>query len=428
MDTDFPRAILHIDGDAFFVSCELTRKPWLKNRPVVTGQERGMATAVNYTAKALGVVRGMRVRDIRRLHPEVIILPSDYTLYALYARRMYSIVRKYADIVEEYSVDECFADITGLSEKIGKPARLARMGVAGGSVEEIARTIQADLHASLGMTFSVGVGVNKVTAKVASKWNKPAGLTLIPRGKIRKFLKDLPIGKVWGIGSATTVRLRKLGLETALDLADKDRAWVAEHCDKPLAEIYEEFQGAFVKELESIRRDPHSIQHTRTFYPPTRDKAFLWSQISHHVEEACARLREQDLVAGRASFFLKTQSFEYMRTEVRLPESISEPEGVLNAMKPVFDKTFKSSLLYRAAGIGLYELGPEHAARQTLFGIPEEVKASRIIHRTIDKLTHRFGAHSVFLGSSHTALKAKRELTKEAKKKTFSLVFLGEVR
>jgi DNA polymerase-4 len=113
-DDDFPKAILHVDGDSFFVSCELTRRPDLRGRPVVTGEERGIATAVNPAAKKLGVVRGMRTREIRRSFPSVVILPSDYVMYAQYARRMYDIVGRYTDKVEEYSIDECFADLTGL--------------------------------------------------------------------------------------------------------------------------------------------------------------------------------------------------------------------------------------------------------------------------------------------------------------------------
>ena len=451
---EFPKAILHVDGDAFFVSCELTRRPDLRGRPVVTGEERGIATAVNQPAKKLGVVRGMRTHDIRRNFPSVIILPSDYVMYAQYARRMYAIVRRYAgeDRVEEYSIDECFADLTGLA---GDGARAAN-GASYPSYEALAAAIQADLYSSLGITFSVGLGVNKVMAKAASKWRKPFGLTVIPRGAIRDFLKDLPVGKVWGIGSATTVYLRKLGLATALDLAGQSRAWVAEHCDRPLAEIYEEFQGNYVKKLDvvggsvvgfggadlggnassggSASRMPGSIQQTRTFYPPvaTRpcDRDFLWSQISHHLEDACVKLRSKGLVAARAFFFVKTSAFEYIRGEAILPDAAAAAQEILKAIAPEFEKIWKRSggLFFRAAGICLSDLKAEGAGTQPLFAATATTDRSSTIHRAVDRLSRRFGRHAVFLGSSFKALKAEGGLTSQRKPRAFDVIYLGEVR
>jgi nucleotidyltransferase/DNA polymerase involved in DNA repair len=375
---------------------------------------------------------------------------------------MYAIVRRYTDFVEEYSIDECFADVTEAARKGGG-------GVAG--VEAVARAIQDDLHRLLGVSFSVGVGVNKVTAKIASKWRKPRGLTLMPREAIDGFLAELPIGKVWGIGSATTVKLRKLGVATALDLYRKDRAWVAEHCDKPLAEIYEEFHGAYVKELESTGRDPASVQRTRTFHPAVganaAGQAFLWSQISYHVEDACARLRGQDLVARRVGFFLKTQEFQYLRGEALLPDPSAAPEEVLRAVEPEFErmwrKVVKSSgaageghlpeqvtmtnhsataednrfgrvgsphaVLFRAAGVSLGGLMAVDFGSNQLFGISVRTKASRAIHATLDRLARKFGKHSVFLGSSFAAMKYGGDFDEPTgTDRAWDVIYLGEVR
>jgi DNA polymerase-4/DNA polymerase V len=110
----FARAIVHIDADAFFASCEQAVNPKLKGKPVVTGKERGIASAVSYEAKARGVKRGMTIREVQQLCPDAIHLPSDYETYSLFSQRMFAIVRRYTPDVEEYSVDECFCDLTGL--------------------------------------------------------------------------------------------------------------------------------------------------------------------------------------------------------------------------------------------------------------------------------------------------------------------------
>src|SRR5512140_1892158 len=96
----FPRAILHIDGDAFFASCEQSRDPKLRGKPVATGGERGIAASMSYEAKARGVVRGMRISEMRRVCPEIVILPSDYETYSILSQRLYQIVRRYTPEVE----------------------------------------------------------------------------------------------------------------------------------------------------------------------------------------------------------------------------------------------------------------------------------------------------------------------------------------
>lgn len=109
-----PRAILHIDGDSFFASCEVAKNPTLRGKPVITGKERGIVSAATYEAKARGVTRGMRLSEVRTVCPDAIILPSDYETYSIFSYRMYEIVRRYTPAVEEYSIDECFADLGGM--------------------------------------------------------------------------------------------------------------------------------------------------------------------------------------------------------------------------------------------------------------------------------------------------------------------------
>src|ERR1700752_272990 len=127
-------------------------------------------------AKALGITRGMRLFEVKRICPDAIILPSDYETYSLYSKRLFAIVRRYTPDVEEYSIDECFCDLTGLR----RPLRMSYI--------QIANRIKEDLDTELGFTFSVGLAPNKVVAKIASKWEKPSGLTAIPGRELHRFL------------------------------------------------------------------------------------------------------------------------------------------------------------------------------------------------------------------------------------------------
>jgi DNA polymerase IV len=166
----FPKAIVHVDGDAFFVSCETARNPKLRGKPVVTGGEKNIVSAMSYEAKRLGIVRAMPLHEARKICPQLIVVSSDFAFYKRCSERMVSILRRYTPIVEPYSIDECFADITGLR----RPLHM--------SYEKIAWSMKRDLQEELGMTFSLGLSITKVLAKVASKHSKPNGFTVI-RGK-----------------------------------------------------------------------------------------------------------------------------------------------------------------------------------------------------------------------------------------------------
>src|SRR5262249_33230176 len=259
----FPGAVLHIDGDAFFASCEQARDLQLQGKPVVTGKERGIAASMSYEAKACGVTRGMRLFEIKRLCPDAIILPSDYETYSLLSKRLFSIVRRYTPEVEEYSIDECFADLTGLR----RPLRMSYL--------EMAQQLKHELDTELGFTFAVGLAPNKVLAKIASKWQNPSGLTAIPGRDIHLFLKEIPVGKVWGIGDNTAALLNKHGVRSALDFARKQELWVKKWLTKPFYEIWQELNGRCVLPLITAEKATYlSIQKVKTFTPASNERAF----------------------------------------------------------------------------------------------------------------------------------------------------------
>ena len=189
--SSFPRAILHIDADAFFTSVEQAIDPSLRGKPVVTGEERGIIACASYEAKARGVRRGIPLFKARKICPELVILPDDYETYGLYSRRMFNIMRKFTPIVEEYSVDEAFLDITGTR-------RIFRS-----SYKEIALQIQETIQKELGITVSVGLSLSKSLAKLCSKFRKPTGFTAVPGQYVHILLQKTPLGNVWGFGPNT---------------------------------------------------------------------------------------------------------------------------------------------------------------------------------------------------------------------------------
>ena len=416
----FPRAILHVDGDSFFVACEIAKNPSLRGKPVVTGSERGIASAMSYEAKKVGITRAMKISDARRLCPGLIVIESDYEAYSLYSMRMYSIVRRYTEAVEEYSIDECFADLTGMR----RPNNM--------SYEEMAERVKRELEGELGLSFSVGLSVSKVTAKAASNFRKPSGLAIMPGYDLPKYLAQIPVQKIWGIGPNTSAYLYKLGVKTAQDLAAKPDVWVAQHLSKPGYEIWRELNGESVMPLNvGHKHDYGSIQKTLTFRPPSADRSFLWSQLSRNIENACAKLRRHQLYAGRVSFFLKTQEFRFHSLELKLSRAACVPEEILAAIRDKFDLVHRPGVPYRTTGVIMSDLSHERAENLDLFGAAPLMAKVERTHEAIDRLDERYGRHTVYLGSSAKAMRQGDEepsgtRLRGAGNKRIGLPFLGK--
>jgi DNA polymerase-4/DNA polymerase V len=412
----FPRAILHIDGDSFFASCEQAVNPALKGKPVITGKERGIASAVSIEAKKLGIKRGMSIKEIRAICPKIIYVPSDYETYSLFSKRMYSIVRRYTEIVEEYGIDECFAEITGLRRYLRMP------------YIKIAEKIKNELESELGITFSVGLAPSKVLAKVASKWNKPSGLVSIPGKEAHKFLGKLPVGNVWGIGEQTTRYLSQFGIRTALDFAKHDENWVKDKMTKPHIEIWNELRGNAVLTLETEEKhDYQSISKTKTFTPPSKDRSYILAQLSKNTENACIKARRHGLCAKRLYFLLRTKDYRHEGYELKLNNKTCLPSEIVPLINKHLDLIFDPKILYRSTGVILSDLESNTSRQEDLFGSSATAEKIERIYDAIDKLSEKYGKHAVFLGTSFKAIFGRQyegDRNESARRK--NMIFKGE--
>jgi DNA polymerase IV len=427
------RAIVHFDGDSFFASVEQSLNYTLKGKPVVTGAERGAATSASYEAKRMGIARSMTLKQIKAICPHVVVVNSDYRAYAIYAHRMYRIARRTTPLVEEYSVDECFADITGLDKAYGL------------SYPEIALMIKNNLEQALGITFGVGLAPTKVLAKAASKFNKPAGFTHITNKNRTEYLARVSIGSVWGVGNATKVAFNALGISTALDFADKSFDWLqAQDMHKRHRALWYELNGKLVHELSIEKSEgdaPSSIISSRTF-THSRDKAFIYSQLAKNIERACEKARHGAMRPRAITIMLKTQSFLYGRVELDLPVATADPRDILRTVKPAFEKLYRPHTDYRATGITLRSLVREASFTHDLFGEGERTNTNLAVLSSIDTLNTRYGSQSVFLGSSMQAVNYREKsrvskagkrtaevlLPSQYKRKSIDIPFLGIVR
>jgi DNA polymerase-4/DNA polymerase V len=343
---------------------------------------------------------------------------------------MFNIVRRFTPIVEEYSIDECFADLTGLRRPLGM------------SYEKMAQRIKAALDNELGFTFSVGLAPSKVLAKVGSKWKKPSGLTMISGRDIEHYLDKTGVEKVWGIGPQTSAYLHKQGIDTALEFTRRDERWVRSNLTKPHFEIWQELRGQMVNGVDPAKKTEYqSISKTKTFTPPSNSPEYILSQLSKNTENACIKMRRYNLAAQKVFFFLKTQEFHYYGYEFKLMRPTDNPIEIIRMIDKYFSSVFTSNKMFRSSGVILMDLKENVFHQADLFN--EVIKAERVskIFASTDAIAKRYGKHSLFLGSSFQAINRnqhagdRRETAErmnnlfkgETIRKRIGIPFLGEV-
>jgi len=347
--------------------------PRLKGKPVVIGAERGIATAISYEAKVYGIKRGMPMNEIKKLYPEVIVLPGDYELFSLFSKKMFSILRRFSPTVEEYSIDEGFADLCGMR----RPLHL--------TYEQIAQQIQSQVNQELAIPISIGISLTKSLAKLASDFKKPMGITIVSGKNIEKFLAKIPLLEIWGIGQATNRYLAKFNIKDALQFANLPETVFEKGSEiklnKPHLEIWTELRGLSVYKVNPQAKNQYkSISKTRTFRPATNNPEIVWAELINNVEEAFTKVRRYGYFVKKMVIFLKTQQFRYFSAEINFNQKQQYPLLFRNKVKQTFVKLFKPSFFYRATGCVLVELSENNQEQIGLFNEesliqPQKVKA-----------------------------------------------------
>ncbi len=395
--SSWPNAIAHMDADAFFVSCEQAVNPSLSAKCVVVGRERGIVTALSYSAKARGIKRGMLISEAKRICPSLIVVESDYERYSMFSIRMFDILRNFSPAVEEYSIDEAFIDLSGLRR------------LYNADYPAIAKMIQDEIQEKLNISVSVGVAPTKVLAKVASKINKPHGVFAIKANRIQNYIKNIKIEDIWGIGKNTAALLNKLNIYTAEDFVRKDELYLERFLSKPYIQIYHELRGESVMKVEPDKKSSYkSISKAKSFHKPTSSKQILFAELTKNLENACTKARMYKLASKKLIVFLKTSDFQTSSVKLKLQSYTNTPMLLMDTLKRAFDMIYSKNLKYRQTGVVLTELGTKSQYR--LF--EDRAKIEKIVHlyKAVDKINKRYGNNKIHLAVDFLAV-SKNEHT-----------------
>lgn len=384
-----PRAIVHVDCDAFFASVEQALDPSLRGKPVIVGKDRGIAAAFSYEAKRRGVVRAMHLSEIRRICPDAVFLPCDYETYSLVSKRFYSILRRFTPDVEEYSIDEAFVELTGLR-------RLYHT-----SYEAIAFDIKATLEKELGITVSLGLSLTKSVAKICSRDGKPSGFTCVRGYELENYTKGVPVERVCGFGPSSTALLARHGVHTVYDYIRRPKYFAEKLLGKVGLELWHELRGDAVYRVEKEKREGQaSLSKTKTFTPASNDRDFVRAQLIRNMESAFIKLRRHRLRTKEIGVFLKNDEHRGSGVSAALTRYTDSPLEGSRVVSRLFDRLFDPSVRYRATGVWFQDIEGSGETQPDLFDDPAEIADLRGINRVIDEVNALYGKHTLHLASS----------------------------
>jgi DNA polymerase-4 len=375
-----PRAIAHVDMDAFYAAVEQRDRPELRGQPVIVGADpkgRGVVSACSYEARAFGVRSAMPISRAHRLCPHGIYVPVDMPKYARVSAEIMAILGEFSPLVEPVSVDEAFVDLTGTTTLWG-PA------------PDAVRGIKIRIRAQTGLTASAGLAANKFVAKVASDLEKPDGLVVVSPGGEAEFLAPLPIERLWGVGKATAKELQALGVTTIGQLQRLAPGVLAARLGPHGPDLLALAFGRDTRPVEPFS-PPKSMGAETTFGRDCRDPAKLEETLRGQAERVARELRADGLAACRVTLKLRWADF---RTLTRSHTGDPTQDGLelyrraalLLSREPLVQAV-------RLIGVSASTLRAEARGQLPLLD-PAAVRRERLA-RAVDRITGRFGRSAI---------------------------------
>jgi len=375
--------IIHVDMDAFFASVEQRDNPELRGKPVAVGgkpEHRGVVATASYEARSFGVKSAMPTATALRICPGLILVAPNHSRYKDVSENVMEIFRYYSPLVEPVSIDEAFLDVRGCEKLFGPP-------------ESIGSAIQERIEKELNLTASVGVGPNKLIAKLASGHKKPRGFTVVPREKVLKFLAPLPIEKMWGTGAKTAQRLKSMGIFTIGQLQKLPLKLLEESFGKYGRDLYYFARGEDSRTVET-HTEIKSIGKEVTFATDIIDLEVLQATLRELAESVGRRLRRKNFKCTSVTLKIKYPDWRLITRTTTLPEPTSLTGPIYNVAVSLMNRHCRPPV--RLIGITTGKL-----VRQTplLLFQDESVIREEKITGVLDKLKDRYGENIITMAS-----------------------------
>ncbi|MCX5778047.1 MAG: DNA polymerase IV [Elusimicrobia bacterium] len=377
------RTILLIDMNAFFASVEQAMNPALRGKPIIVcGRGRTVVTTASYEARVFGVKTGMNLYQAKQACPQVIAVEGDMSRYIDASHNIQRIAREFTDQVEMFSIDECFLDVSKTCRNEVDP-------------QNIARAIKHTIREKLGVTCSIGIGPNKVVAKIASKMQKPDGLIEIREKDIPVLFALMAVQKLQGVGVGRHIseKLMSMGITTAGQLGNT-----------PLEKLMHHFgiMGYRLKRIGEGKDDSpvdssggneliKSVGHSHTFPRDTRDISIIRSYMMMLTEKVGLRLREYGLMGKTVYCTIRFGDFTSWGAQQGLKEHIRQNREIFFVAEQILARAFPLSKAVRLVGLSISDLKP----RDTQQFLLKEMEKDTTLAEAVDDINKKYGVFTI---------------------------------
>ena len=343
-----PRRIIHLDMDAFYASVEQRDDASLRGKPLAVGgspESRGVVAAASYEARTFGVRSAMPMARALRLCPDLVVVRPDFARYRAASQRVMAILRECTALVEPLSLDEAYLDVT--ENLWGEPLATA-----------VAKRLKARIREELQLTASAGVAPNKFLAKIASGWQKPDGLTVIPPERVERFLQKLPVEALWGVGPVTARKLRGLGIERLVQVRDFDSEKLRKAVGSMAETLKKLSRGEDDREVKPNR--PWKSISAETTYPEDLERLpEMRAEVDRLARRVAASLAKKNLYARAVTLKLRYGDFTTVTRSHTADRPTRDPEDFAARALALLERTDAACRPVRLLGVGTHGLVAE---------------------------------------------------------------------
>ena len=376
--------VLHLDIDSFLASVEQVADPRLRGRPVAVGS--GIVASCSFEAKRRGVRTAMNMSRARRICPDLLVVEGDSARAAEFRGRVETVLRRHAPLVERVSLDDFYADFSGIPEE---PLQAAR-------------AIQEEARAETGLSVSQGIGRTRTVARLATDRAKPGGIFLVPPGKEEAFLEKWPVGRLPGVGRRTSEFFRRLGIRTVGELRGLGRPALEGALGKRGERLWRQAWG---RDEEPLREDrlPRTVSRKTSFDEPTADPDLVEGLLAWLLDRALWSLRARGLGAGRLDVVVRYADNEFLSKGERLAPPARTFREAAGPARRCLERAWSRRLLLRGLGVRLSRLVPSGEAVQD--GLWDRSPGAALrLEKALDRIREKHGFGGVLRGKESLLL------------------------
>ena len=394
MGDTMDRIIMHIDVNSAFLSWSAIKllkegsKIDLRNEiSVVSGKEasrHGIVVAASIPAKKIGIKSPMNLRDAKKIYKDVIVTLQDREFYKKCSNNMMRLIKYLFPKYEQFSIDECFVDYTDMKKLYGDEVKFAHK-------------LKNEIYKRFGFTVNVGIGNNKLLAKMASDFEKPNKVHTLYSSEIKEKMWPLPISDLFMAGKSSVSKLKSLGIETIGDLANCDENKLIGILKSQGKMLYEYANGIDNSPVENKYDDRKGIGFSKTLEEDIEDKYRLYEELRLFSEKISKELKKRNLYARTIVVTLRYSSFKTYNHQLKFDNSTNLEEEIFNKSKEAFNKLWNLEPV-RLIGLRVTDMSNNNDIQLSLFDENNKVIKEKEIDKLIDSINKEFGSGTVFKG------------------------------